>query len=149
VFGIGADLDEQNWRNVFRQLVVLGLARPDHEAYGALRLTEASRAVLKGEQAVEMRRVSARKLRPAKPRSGTGSEPMGSVDEALFARLKAWRTGEARAQSVPPYVIFHDRTLAAIAARRPQDLAALAAIDGIGAKRLERYGAALLELLHS
>jgi ATP-dependent DNA helicase RecQ len=141
VFGIGADLGEAAWRSVFRQLVALGYARPDHDAFGGLRLTEASRAVLKGEQRVEMRRQAAvsRKKRKTK---GT---PLSS--SPLFERLKAWRAEQARAQSVPPYVVFHDSTLSAIASIQPRDLDALATIGGIGAKKLERYGPALLQLL--
>jgi ATP-dependent DNA helicase RecQ len=140
LFGIGADLDEATWRSVFRQLVALGYARPDHDAYGGLHLTEASRAVLKGEQPVEMRRSVSRIAK----RKKTG------IDESpLLARLKAWRLAEARAQSVPPYVVFHDATLAAIAEARPQSLQALAAISGIGAKKLERYGTAILDVLAS
>ena len=68
-------------------------------------------------------------------------------DDALLARLKAWRTAQARSQSVPPYVVFHDATLAAIAAARPRDLVALAGISGIGQRKLERYGPALIDLL--
>jgi ATP-dependent DNA helicase RecQ len=143
VFGIGADLDEPTWRSVFRQLVALGYARPDHDSYGALRLTEASRAVLRGERQVEMRRAVARKAKPVKNRAFSG------VDSDLFAKLKAWRTAQARSQSVPPYVVFHDATLAAIAAAQPRDLAALSGIAGIGAKKLERYGPSLLELLRT
>jgi ATP-dependent DNA helicase RecQ len=146
-FGIGAELDERTWRSVFRQLVASGYARPDHDAFGSLRLTEASRAVLKGEQRVEMRRASpARAHKPAKTRGARqGARP--DVDERAFSRLKAWRSEQARAQSVPAYVIFHDSTLAAIAAAQPRDLAALAGIAGIGAKKLERYGRILLEVL--
>ncbi len=144
VFGAGADLDEATWRSVFRQLVALGYASPDHDAYGGLRLTEAARAVLKGEERVEMRRAAPGKGRKPKARAPSGI-PGG--DEALLARLKAWRSGEARAQSVPPYVVFHDRTLAEIAAARPGSLDALGGIPGIGAKKLERYGPALLDLL--
>ena len=140
VFGIGADLDEAAWRSVFRQLVALGFARPDHDSHGALRLTEASRPVLKGARSVEMRRHEVR-LRRQKVR------PQAAPDDALFARLKAWRTAQARSQSVPPYVVFHDATLAAIAAARPRDLGALAGISGIGERKLERYGPALIELL--
>jgi ATP-dependent DNA helicase RecQ len=173
VFGIGAEIDERTWRSVFRQLVALGYARPDHEAFGSLRLTDASRAVLKGEKLVEMRRASperARKGKAAKARRrGSWQDPQpdanpdawlggnagaeadadagAQIDASLFARLKAWRSGQAREQSVPAYVIFHDSTLAAIAAERPRDLDALAGISGIGAKKLERYGAALLEVL--
>jgi ATP-dependent DNA helicase RecQ len=142
VFGIGADLDEGTWRNVFRQLVALGYARPDHDAFGALRLTEASRPVLKGEQAVEMRRPSIRKKK-------VRQRPQTTSDDPLLARLKAWRTEQARSQSVPPYVVFHDATLSAIAAVQPRDLGGLSTIPGIGARKLERYGPSLLELLNS
>ncbi len=143
LFGIGAELDEATWRSVFRQLVALGYARPDHDAYGGLRLTDASRPVLKGEQRVEMRRSAPRK-RKASIKSKTSI-----LETPLLARLKLWRTEQAREQSVPPYVVFHDSTLAAIVAAQPRDLDALSGIPGIGAKKLERYGPALLELLRS
>jgi ATP-dependent DNA helicase RecQ len=143
VFGIGADLDEPTWRSVFRQLVALGYARPDHDSYGALRLTEASRAVLRGERQVEMRRTVARRGKPVKTRTTS------ATDSALLAKLKTWRMAQARSQSVPPYVVFHDVTLAAIAASQPRDLDGLSTIPGIGAKKLERYGPALLELLRT
>jgi len=139
VFGIGADLDEGAWRGVFRQLVALGYARPDHEAYGALKLTEASRAVLRGEREVEMRRAAPQV--PKKRRRTTIEE------SPLLSRLKAWRLAEARAQSVPPYVVFHDSTLAAIADARPSTLQGLAGISGVGTKKLERYGAAILDVV--
>jgi ATP-dependent DNA helicase RecQ len=141
VFGIGSDLDEVTWRSVFRQLVALGYARPDHDAFGGLRLTEASRPVLKGEERVQMRRVAARKARSEKrkERADPGSP--------LLAKLREWRTGQAREQSVPPYVVFHDSTLSAIAAAQPRDLDALSRISGIGTKKLERYGPALLQLI--
>ena len=142
VFGIGADLDDATWRSVFRQLVALGYARPDHDSYGALRLTEASRPVLRGDQSVEMRRATGRKLRT----KAAKTQVVGSNPE-VFERLKAWRTAQARSQSVPPYVVFHDATLAAIAAAQPRDLDGLSAIPGIGARKLERYGPALIELL--
>jgi ATP-dependent DNA helicase RecQ len=148
VFGVGSDLDEAAWRNVFRQLVALGYARPDHEAYGALRLTDASRDVLKGERHVEMRRVMPRKGKAAARRRSTDTTAMPAADASLLDRLKAWRIEQARAQSVPAYVIFHDRTLSAIAAAQPRDLDALSMIDGIGARKLERYGPTLLQLLH-
>jgi ATP-dependent DNA helicase RecQ len=146
VFGIGADLDEPAWRNVFRQLVALGYAQPDHDAFGALKLTEASRPVLKGEQRVEMRRVQPRKGKAAKSRS-VAAAGLSAADSGLLEQLKAWRLEQAREQAVPAYVILHDRTLAEIAASRPGDIDALAVISGIGAKKLERYGAALLELV--
>jgi ATP-dependent DNA helicase RecQ len=142
VFGIGAGLDEPVWRSVFRQLVALGYARPDHDSFGALRLAPAARTVLKGEQSVEMRRAAPRKAKSAKRRAAASG-----ADSPLLARLKAWRTKIAREQSVPPYVVFHDATLSAIAAVRPKDLDGLSTIAGIGAKKLERYGPGLLKVI--
>jgi len=166
VFGVGADLDEAAWRDVFRQLVALGLVRVDHGAFGALRLTPASRAVLKGEQKVEMRRAAPRLRRTKQARLAAAATasvptehlPAGAPQDAAiatdrtgeagrYARLKAWRLEEARRQALPAYVILHDATLAEIARRRPRDLDSLAGIPGIGARKLERYGPALLEVL--
>jgi len=146
VFGIGADLDEAAWRGVFRQLVALGLARVDHAAHGSLRLTAESRPVLKGAQRVELRRLRGRPAARRKEKAG-GPARLMPEDLALLEGLKAWRTAEARAQGVPAYVILHDSTLAEIARRRPSDLDGLAALSGIGAKKLERYGPALLALV--
>ncbi len=151
IFGVGADQDEATWRNVFRQLVAMGYARPDHEAYGALQLTETSRPVLKGEVKVEMRRVVTRKSKTEKPRRGaavSGGAAVSPANAALLDKLKSWRFVEAQSQSVPAFVIFHDSTLAGIAAANPKTRADLAEISGIGAKKLERYGEAILELLH-
>jgi ATP-dependent DNA helicase RecQ len=164
VFGIGADLDETAWRDVFRQLVALGFVNVDHAAFGALRLTPASRAVLKGEQNVQMRRTVKRERRPKRARvasaalpampvttaSGgtaetTSADPAGEAQR--YAQLKAWRLAEAKRQALPAYVILHDATLAEIARRQPRDLDTLAEVPGIGARKLERYGSALLELL--
>jgi ATP-dependent DNA helicase RecQ len=145
VFGIGAEIDEATWRDVFRQLVTLGFALPDHSAFGALRLTEASRAVLKGQQAVFMRRFAARKGRGV--RRKTATMKTGTADSAILEKLRSWRSDQARSQSVPAYVIFHDATLSAIASARPRHVEELSAIHGIGAKKLERYGAALMALL--
>ena len=147
VFGIGAGLRDDEWRSVFRQLVAMGHAEVDHAAYGALKLAESARPVLRGEQPVYMRRVT--RKTPGK-RTTAGLAPVAAssgIDAECLARLKAWRSEEARRQSVPAYVILHDATLAEIARRRPRDEAELAEIPGIGDKRRERYGAALLELV--
>ncbi len=150
VFGIGADLDESAWRDVFRQLVALGFVTVDHAAYGALRLTEASRAVLRGERTVEMRRTAERK-RKAKTTRTQVAEATGAVDAGgapdRLAKLKAWRLVEARRLGLPAYVVLHDATLNEIALRQPRDLAALALVPGIGVRKLERYGEALIELV--
>ena len=147
VFGIGADLDESAWRDVFRQLVTLGFVRPDHAAYGALRLTETSRPVLKGEQPIFMRRIVARKGATAAVKRKAATDGLPAADAVLLERLRAWRSEQAREQSVPAYVIFHDATLSAIASARPRKIGDLSSIHGIGAKKLERYGPALMALL--
>jgi ATP-dependent DNA helicase RecQ len=97
--------------------------------------------VLKGTERVQMRR-------PVPRKKGKRARPAASSDP-LLARLKAWRTEQARSQSVPPYVVFHDATLSAIAAAQPRDLGSLSTIPGIGARKLERYGPSLLDLLNS
>ncbi|HEY7943294.1 MAG TPA: HRDC domain-containing protein, partial [Casimicrobiaceae bacterium] len=109
------------------------------------------RPVLKGEQQVALRRapVLARNRRGPRRASGTPEIALTMADDALLDRLKAWRLAEARAQAVPAFVILHDRTLAEIARQRPQKIAAFAGISGIGAKKLERYGPALVELVAS
>ena len=148
VFGIGADLDEQAWRSVFRQLVALGFAQVAHDAHGALQLASASRAVLRGEQRVEMRRAVAR-TRKVAPVRAKDIGPVSSADLQLLEKLKAWRREEARTQGVPAYVILHDSALLEIARKRPDDLMQMNGISGIGVKRLERYGSALLRLLRA
>ncbi len=146
VFGLGADIDERAWRALFRQLVALRLAEVDHEAYGALRLTEESRPVLKGEQRLHLRQVVDRERRGTQKRSSATTE-LGPGASARLFRLKTWRLEQARAQGVPAYVILHDRTLVELAQECPQDSAGLAAIGGLGVRKLERYGPMLLELL--
>ena len=147
VYGIGEDVDEMAWRGVFRQLVALGYARVDHEAHGALRLTEASRPVLKGTQQVSMRRAVERVRTKRRPTRSGSAPDLSAADNALLDRLKAWRLTESRTQSVPAFVILHDKTLAEIARQRPPDLMALRDISGIGATKLERYGPALVEMV--
>ncbi len=146
VFGIGTALDDNAWRGVFRQLVALGYVEVDHEAYGALRLAAAARPVLKGEEPVQMRRLSAAPARSRRERSRAG-DALPAADRDLLERLKAWRLEEARTQGVPAYVILHDSTLAELAQRRPRGLADVAGVPGIGARKLERYGDALLVVI--
>jgi ATP-dependent DNA helicase RecQ len=146
VFGVGADLDDATWRSVFRQLVALGLVCVDHASHGALKLTEAARAVLRGERTVGMRSVTRAPVREKRERSAAAAGLDGAA-LTLMERLKRWRLDEARAQAVPAYVILHDSTLADIARHRPSTLHELAMIQGIGRTKLERYGPALIEVV--
>jgi ATP-dependent DNA helicase RecQ len=145
-FGVGAELTEMQWRAVFRQLVVLRYLEPDSKAYGALTLTEAARGVLKGEVFVSLREDAQRPRRRTRARGAGAAHAPGAPAGGLLEALREWRLATARAHGVPAYVIFHDSTLQAIASTRPQSLADLRGITGIGERKLERYGETLLAL---
>jgi ATP-dependent DNA helicase RecQ len=134
---------------VFRQLAATGILAVDVEGFGGLKLTEDSRAVLKGEQAVTFRVEEARKA-GRKTRGAISTTRGGEVkpqDQQLWEALREERLKLAREQNVPPYVIFHDATLREMLAQRPQDLAQLAGISGVGKHKLERYGKSFLAVL--
>ncbi|MBX3677445.1 MAG: DNA helicase RecQ [Rhodocyclaceae bacterium] len=144
-FGIGADIPEKEWRGIFRQMAALGLLAVDH-AHGSLLLTAASRPVLKGEQDVPLRRAP-EKRKAATPKSRRIDAELTAEEHALWERLRAWRGETAKAHGVPAYVILHDTTLLELVRQRPQSLDAMRHVSGIGVRKLENYGAALLELL--
>jgi len=147
-YGIGGDLDAKQWRSVLRQLVAAGLLEVDVEGHGALRLTPASSAVLKGGRSLSLRTEQATPAR-GRGRSGRDAVAVQLPPEATsrFDALRRWRSDAAREQSVPAYVIFHDSTLREIALQQPGDIDALSRINGVGAGKLERYGPAVLETL--
>jgi ATP-dependent DNA helicase RecQ len=152
-FGVGADLDEARWRGVLRQLVALGHVVSQGE-YNVLALTDSARAVLKGEVPIVLRlpREPAPRTRVRKPR-GEGkaalpsAAPLEPAAQERFAALRAWRAEVAKAHNLPAYVVFHDATLAAMATELPTSLDALGRISGVGAKKLEAYGADILRVL--
>jgi len=156
-FGIGADLDATQWRSVLRQLVMLGLVKVDHERFNTLRLTEASREVLRAERRLSLRRQAARpvsKRNERKDRTRVAangvigvSADMGGANPAVFEALRGWRRDMAKEHGVPAYTIFHDSTLHELAGRLPRSLDELRSISGIGATKLERYGTALLDVM--
>src|SRR5213083_1033981 len=150
-FGIGRDLDERQWRAVFRQLVALGHLRADGEAFGALKLTQTARQVLKGETSVMLREQAARPARVKRGKQTVAKVAIGAADpdSALLEALRAWRRGVAREHGVPAFVVFHDSTLETIAALQPGTREALRGVSGVGEKKLERYGEALLEVVRS
>jgi ATP-dependent DNA helicase RecQ len=148
-FGVGTELDKRQWRSVFRQLVAQGHLDVDIEGHGGLRLGESAREVLRGAAAVSFRDEPARLPRSERKRlaAGAPAEPLGGEDALLWEALRAKRLALAREQGVPPYVIFHDTTLIAMARRRPRDRAALAEIPGVGRSKLERYGEIFLAII--
>ena len=136
---------------MFRQLVALGHLWADGEALGALKLTQSSRQVLKGETSVMLREQAARPARARRGKKSAAREATGAIapDAALLRALRAWRLGVAREHGVPAFVVFHDGTLETIAALRPGTREALRGVSGVGEKKLERYGEALLEVVRS
>ena len=150
-FGIGAALDARQWRSVVRQLVARGLLSVDVENYGSLQLTAAARPVLRGEATVELRHDA---LAPRKPRGDREARDrlrpaLRAGSQALFDALRAQRRALAEKQGVPPYVIFHDSSLVEMAERRPRSLDEFAAIPGVGATKLERYGETFIEIIRT
>jgi ATP-dependent DNA helicase RecQ len=155
-FGIGAELDPTQWRSVVRQLVVQGLVKVDSERFNTLRLTEASRAVLRGERQLSLRRQVSRpglrrNERRDRSRLQSGEAPSGvaldSVGTGVFEALRTWRRAVAKEHGVPAYTVFHDSTLRELAGRMPRSLSELSGITGIGATKLERYGESLLDVM--
>jgi len=150
VFGIGADLSEKAWRGVIRQLLAQSLLMLDHEGFSTLALTDDSRAVLKGERQLMLRREpekAVRSSRAGKPKAAAIILP--GEAEPLFEALRAWRGEVARSHGVPAYVIFHDATLREIALARPESQDDLGHINGVGARKLEAYGVDILQKVAS
>ena len=147
-FGIGRSRNDREWRAIVRQCVALGLLEVDHDSHGVLRLTRESRPVLIGERGVALR--AWRESRRSTRRIGAVAIAANLSGEAqvLFERLRAWRLEAARRHGVPAYVIFHDATLREIARARPSSLHALRGISGIGARKLEAYGAEIVSLVN-
>jgi ATP-dependent DNA helicase RecQ len=141
-FAVGRDLSKPAWGAVFRQMMGRDLVRPDPERHGALRMTEAARPILRGEASVTLRRdtIAAAAREPARTQ-------VADEDAGLLSLLKSKRRVLAEAQNVPAYVVFPDRTLIEMAERKPATLDQMAGITGVGAKKLESYGAAFLEVI--
>jgi len=147
-FGIGGELDRAGWLAVYRQLVAAGLLEVEPE-HGGLRLSPRARPVLKGERSLRLRRdPKAVSVEPAS-RSAPEASVASPGDERLFEALREKRREIAREKNLPAYVIFHDRTLAEMARRRPSSLAEMRSISGVGEAKLERYGNLFLEVIRA
>ena len=149
-FGVGAEFSARQWGSIFRQLVAHGLLGIDLDGFGSLRLTAASRAVLRGEQEVRLRKDA--RIASTVPATGA-RELITAVDPGvrqgpLWEQLRALRLELARAQSVPAFTIFHDSTLQEMALRRPRDRAEFANLRGVGEAKLERYGEKFLAVIN-
>ena len=141
-FGVGRDIDRRTWTAIFRQMMGHDLVRPDPERHGALRMTDRARPILRGEADISLRKDTLKAAaRPA------AKALVSDEDAPLLAALKARRRALSEAARVPAYVVFPDRTLIEMAERRPATLDEMAGISGVGAKKLDRYGATFLEVI--
>ena len=149
-FGIGADVSEAEWRAVIRQTLAQNLLTVDFENYSSLQLTELARPVLKGEQKVKLR-IYEKPVKAKRPTShGTANVQdanLSDIEKAIFAALRSWRFETARAHNVPAYVIFLDATLREIAIEKPTRLSELRGLSGVGEKKLDNYGAEIIEVV--
>ncbi|WP_212522703.1 DNA helicase RecQ [Actibacterium sp. MT2.3-13A] len=142
-FGVGLEFDKRQWQAVFRQMMGHDLVRPDPERHGALRMTEAARPILRGEDSITLRRDTLR----AQASRPVARALVSEEDAPLLSALKAKRRAYAEAARVPAYVVFNDRTLIEMAEVKPRTLDEMARISGVGATKLERYGAGFLEVI--
>jgi len=148
-WGVGADRPKPFWQGLVRQCVASGLLEIDIQGFGALKLTPDARVVLKGEQSVEIREIKARaSTTPKRSKASIAAEADG-VDADLLSALKALRRELAAERNVPAYVVFSDATLIDMAHLRPQSLEQMAAVNGVGPKKLETFGSVFLDLLKS
>ncbi|TQV63333.1 MAG: DNA helicase RecQ [Halothiobacillaceae bacterium] len=145
-FGIGAELNASEWRGLYRQLIARSLLAVDLEGHGGLRLTEACRPVLRGEETLWLRREK-KKTRSESRSSRTGRTLPPDADQGLWDALRAKRRELAQEQGVPPYVIFHDATLMAMMEARPSSLHAMAELPGVGQRKLAAYGQDFLDVI--
>ncbi|MFO1147886.1 MAG: DNA helicase RecQ [Alsobacter sp.] len=146
-FGVGRDRDERSWRSVIRQLTARGLIVVDQEEHGALVLGEGARAVLRGEERIRLREDPLQRAATRKALRAEAARALPEGADALFDALRAERMRLARAQGVPPYVVFHDTTLREMARLRPGTLDELGAVSGVGGAKLARYGEAFLAVI--
>jgi ATP-dependent DNA helicase RecQ len=148
-YGIGDELNKSGWRSVVRQLVAKNLLRVDVGGYGALQLTDACEPVLKGEREVALRKDRKPQYKKEKRKATADTLPDTPEARDLFEALREVRTELARDQNVPPYVIFHDRTLRAMVEYRPRDATAFRQLSGVGDVKLERYGNRFMAVIRS
>ena len=144
VYGIGEDLNNNQWRSVFRQLVARGYMSVDLERFGALRLEEKCRPLLRGEETISLRKDA----RPIVVKAQTKVQLAPEVDIALWEALRECRRGYAEELGVPPYVVFHDTTLQEMCLRMPQTMEEFNDLTGVGERKLERYGPAFVSVIN-
>src|SRR5690606_34018653 len=145
--GIGKEHDKRTWRAILRQLIALRLIEVDLAGHGGLSISEAGRRFLREKPTLMLRMSPPRRARPEKASRKQASANLSDADRELFQALREKRMEIARTQNVPPYVIFHDRTLIELASARPASRKEMAEVPGVGETKLDRYGPAFLTVI--
>ncbi len=153
-FGIGQEFSKMQWNSIFRQLVAMNFLRVDMENYGALKITDVGKDFLRNKEKVQLRKIVAKvknkkAVMAEKSKKNSVYSLESDAENQLFAELKAKRLEIAKAQNLPPYVIFHDKTLIEMATIKPNSLDEMAKISGVGEAKIKKYGAIFLEILQS
>jgi ATP-dependent DNA helicase RecQ len=147
-FGVGAEYNKTDWQGIFRQLVALNLLNVDNAEHGGLKLTEQGQGFLKEKRLLRLRKLAGKIAKALKPTRTTAPTSFdGAEQQQLFDALKAKRLELAKAQNIPPYVIFHDKTLRELVLARPMSVADMSGISGVGEKKMERYGEMFLDVI--
>ena len=147
-YGIGKDHTATEWRGIFRQLIALGYLAVNAENHGAIQLTNKCRALLRGEENLELRKQRKGAKAASREKRKEKDALLRAVDEPVFEALRELRLSLSKEQGVPPYVIFHDSVLMTMASKRPADRSAMSMISGVGEQKLERYSEAFLEVIN-
>ena len=145
-FGIGKEFNKDQWRGIFRQLAAAGLLQVETDNHGGLSITAAGKAFLQNKDTLTLRQTRAVKA-PRTRRAAPVASALSSADTGLFDVLRALRLELAKAQDVPPYVIFHDKTLHSMATLKPASMDEMAGIGGVGEAKLARYGQTFLDVI--
>ncbi|MFT5218942.1 MAG: ATP-dependent DNA helicase RecQ [Planctomycetota bacterium] len=145
-WNIGADLSNNQWRSLFRQLLVYGYIESDGDAHGGIRLTGLAKPLLSGDETLRLREVA---QGGKKARVAASKMPVDEADMPLFNELRALRKTLAEENNVPPFVIFHDKTLLEMVTEEPQSLDEMALIGGVGEQKLSRFGEAFLDAIRT
>ena len=144
-YGIGKDISVNEWKGIYRQLIAMGFINVNFEAYGALYLTDKARPLLRGEIELSLRK---QLKKSSKKSEGKKKTELRDIDQELFEELRQCRSRLSKAESVPPYVIFHDKTLIEMTRKRPSTLEKMGNIAGIGEKKLDKFGQDFLDIIN-
>ena len=145
-YGIGSDKHKSEWQSIYRQLIAIGLLHVDVAGYGSLKITPAGYQFLKEKRPLQLRKVSD-KVKAAAKKTRTSIKFDHPVDQDMFTALKQLRKELAAEQGVPPYVIFHDKTLSEMVTSRPQTLSAFSQLSGVGQRKMESYGEIFIDMI--